>query len=70
MYMWSSPTSLVLISSLAGTGVRWCVMSTTGVPLRQLAGGALVGMSCASDDENNSSSDRVKAHVLAVHSGL
>lgn len=45
MYMLSSPASRASISSRAGTGVRCAVMSTTGVPLRQLLSGTLVGTS-------------------------
>lgn len=46
MCMESSPFSLVDSSMVQGTGVRCCVMSTTGVPLRQLEVGTLLGMSC------------------------
>jgi hypothetical protein len=47
MYKVSPPDSLVDISSLAETGVRCCVMSTTGLPLRQLHSGGFAGMSCS-----------------------
>jgi hypothetical protein len=45
-YVCSPPWSRGRISSLAGTAVRCCVMSTTGAPLRQLHSGTLDGMSC------------------------
>ena len=49
----SSPFSLVDSSIRQGTGVRCCVISTTGAPLRQLATGTLLGMSCKVHTEND-----------------